>query len=91
MVVGDPSDPNFKVQNVSATVEQTQRMQQRVELLGRIEPKAPAALDRSQEDALDHFKQRAMPLLTSDATRRAFDLSHEPRALRERYGMHRFE
>lgn len=89
MVVGDPSDPNFKVQNVSATAQQTERMQERVRLLGRLE-QVPAGLDRGSSDALDTFKQRAMYLLTSDAARKAFDLAHEPPALRERYGMHRF-
>ncbi len=89
MVVGDPSDPKFQVQNISATMQQAERMQERVQLLGKLEQKS-AALERSQTDPMDTFKQRAMHLLTSDATRKAFELSQEPLAMRERYGMHRF-
>jgi len=89
MVVGDPSDPKFKVQNVSATAEQTAKMQERVRLLGELET-VPAGIPHSQSAALDTFQQRAMRLLTSDATRQAFDLNQEPPQLRERYGMHRF-
>ncbi|MFX8477624.1 DUF1501 domain-containing protein, partial [Acinetobacter baumannii] len=40
--------------------------------------------------ALDSFKKRALHLLGSDETRIAFDLSREPRSMRERYGMHRY-
>lgn len=89
MVVGDPSAPNFAVQNVSASPQQVERMRDRIQLLKDLE-QVPAGLDRSQSAAMDSLKQRAMHLLTSDAARRAFDLSNEPLKLRERYGMHRF-
>src|SRR5262249_24379233 len=36
--------------------------------------------------ALDKFNQRAIELLTSPRTQRAFDLSQEPDAVRQRYG-----
>jgi uncharacterized protein (DUF1501 family) len=35
---------------------------------------------------MDDYQQRAFTLLTSEETRRAFDLSREPARLRERYG-----
>src|SRR5262249_52183585 len=35
---------------------------------------------------MDAYQQRALKLLTSDATRRAFDLSREPDRLRDAYG-----
>jgi hypothetical protein len=89
MVVGDPSDPKFKVQNVSATQEQMDRMRERVGLLGRLD-QAPRGIDREEIVARDTFQERAMHLLTSDETRTAFDLSLEPLELRERYGLHRF-
>jgi uncharacterized protein (DUF1501 family) len=37
---------------------------------------------------MDEFNQRALQLLTSRQARDAFDLSQEPQALREKYGMH---
>jgi hypothetical protein len=39
---------------------------------------------------LGHHQQRAFTLLTSEATRRAFDLQHEPLWLRDRYGWHKY-
>jgi uncharacterized protein (DUF1501 family) len=39
-------------------------------------------------DASDIFNQRALSMITSPAARKAFDLSHEPTELRERYGRH---
>src|SRR5262249_30819409 len=40
--------------------------------------------------AMDSFSRKAVELVTSAKTRDAFDLSKEPRHLRERYGMHRY-
>src|SRR5207244_357976 len=44
----------------------------------------PAPLD------LDRYRKRALALLTSEQTRRAFDLGREPERLRERYGRHKY-
>lgn len=88
-VVGDPSTPGFKVDNISATEEQVGRIQRRVDLLGKLDG-VPLAFDRAAMGALDVFREQAMHLLTSDDARRAFDLAAEPAALRERYGLHRF-
>jgi uncharacterized protein (DUF1501 family) len=44
-------------------------------------------LERSgAASAMDMYQQRALSLLTSDATRKAFDLNREPGSLRDRYG-----
>ena len=46
-----------------------------------------SSLDRSSAvNKLDRYKGRAYELLTSGKTREAFDLSQEPRKVRERYG-----
>src|SRR5207249_4569277 len=45
--------------------------------------------DHRLED-LDQYQQRAFTLLTSDATRRAFDIDREPDRMRERYGRHKY-
>ena len=39
---------------------------------------------------IDKFNEAAMQMVTSGEARRAFDLSLEPRAIREKYGMHRW-
>jgi hypothetical protein len=38
-------------------------------------------------DGLDAFHEKALEILRSDKTRRAFDLKEEPESLRERYGL----
>jgi hypothetical protein len=89
MVAGDPSDPKFQIQNLGASTEQLARIQQRTALLDGFD-RAPAGLDADRSKTIDRLRGDAMHLLTSDAARRAFDLSLEPMALRERYGMHRY-
>ncbi|HAA49491.1 MAG TPA: DUF1501 domain-containing protein, partial [Planctomycetaceae bacterium] len=37
-------------------------------------------------EASDRFQQRAVQVLSSSATRDAFDLAREPAAVRDRYG-----
>ncbi len=39
---------------------------------------------------LDRYRQRALALLTSDETRRAFVIDREPDRVRERYGFHKY-
>ena len=88
MVPGDPSNPKFEVKNLSVGQGGNESIQTRMKLL--------AGLDRSRVEidqtgtmsAMDAYKTRALSLLTTDAARRAFDLSREPVHLRERYGMH---
>jgi hypothetical protein len=47
------------------------------------------SLDRSAAliDGLDMFHRQALDILRSDKTMKAFDLSHEPPAIRDRYGL----
>ncbi len=86
MVVGDPSAPDFKVQNLGLTPDMAARLDDRVHLL--------AGMDRLRRDldgsglmaAMDRFSQRAVTMLTSPDVRDAFDLQREPAAVRDRYG-----
>jgi uncharacterized protein (DUF1501 family) len=39
---------------------------------------------------MDRYRERAVSLLTSDETRRAFDVGCEPATVRERYGRHKY-
>jgi hypothetical protein len=64
------------------------RIAERVELLHTLDA-TPSDIDRSGTmEAMDTLRQRALGLLTTDAARRAFDLSQEPTHVRERYGLH---
>jgi hypothetical protein len=63
------------------------RSPERLQLLGSLERPQPG-IDPGTAEAMDAFKAKALSLLTTDAARKAFDLSREPARLRERYGMH---
>src|SRR5947207_6724991 len=88
MVPGDPSNRKFEVKNLSTGQGGSEKIETRMKLL--------AGLDRSRTEidqtgtmsAMDAHKTRALSLLTTDVARNAFDLTREPRHLRERYGMH---
>jgi hypothetical protein len=89
-VPGDPSSPDFKVNNLSLAPELAGRLDDRVELLAGFD-RLRRDLDRSGAmAAMDQFNQRAINLLTSDKARQAFDLSQEDPKLRDRYGRHAF-
>lgn len=90
-VAGDPSKPGFVVQNVQ-TGGAGGRLQDRLDMLTDldrlglgVDPRA-AVFDRLQ--AAEGFRQQAIDLLTGGGAARAFDLSREAPATRERYGRH---
>ena len=87
-VAGDPSDPTFKVQNLSLDKSMEGRLDNRSQLLAGLD-KLRRDVDRSGSvEALDKFNQRALDLLVSEKARNAFDLSQESAATHERYGRH---
>jgi hypothetical protein len=89
MVPGDPSDAAFQVRNLKLT-QPAERLQDRLQLRERLDS-IPGVIDpRGTMGAIDTNRQRALDVLTTDAARRAFDLSREPQHVRARYGMHRY-
>jgi|688.fasta_scaffold00147_54 hypothetical protein len=86
-ITGDPSEPNFVVPNIGLTDQgEIGRMQRKVGLRKRIDT-LNRAFDRVGElGALDQFESQALSLLTNPETKRAFDLSLEDDATRDRYG-----
>jgi uncharacterized protein DUF1501 len=82
------NDLDMKVRDVSLAPEVSpERFERRRRLLaagGR--ESAPLALTDDTARTADVFQQRAFDLLTSPATRAAFDLTREPEKLRDRYG-----
>jgi hypothetical protein len=90
-VGGDPNSPEFAVPNIGLKDELlAERLQGRVGLR--------KGLDRLRRDldqhgslqAVDDFERQAVNLLTGPETARAFDLSKEDPALRDRYGRNRW-
>lgn len=85
---GDPSQPDFEVKNLSLDPSLADRLDNRVQLLkgfDRLQNRIDAS---GVMESMDRFSQQALSLMTSPKAREAFDLSREPQALRERYGLH---
>lgn len=90
IVGGDPSSPEFKVNNLGVSRDMAARLDDRMTLLKGMDS-IRRDLDRGGlMGAMDEFSQRAMAMLTSEQVREAFDLSKEAPSVRERYGMHAF-
>jgi hypothetical protein len=90
-LMADPSKPNFRVPDLLppdqisvARLDRRQKMREIVE--------GAAKQFEASEDArlLDDNFHAAYRLMTSPQAREAFDLSKEPQAVRERYGLNRF-
>ncbi|MCH2361837.1 MAG: DUF1501 domain-containing protein [Pirellulales bacterium] len=90
-VVGaDPNQANFKVNNLSLTADLRTRLDDRVSLLNAIDD-AKRGLDASPDVSnLDRFNTQAIDLLTGARAAKAFDISQEDEATRERYGRHKW-
>ncbi len=85
---GDPSAPDFKIQNLGVSRDIEKRLDERKRLLGGFADQR-RSFDRTDAmQSLDTFNRQAIEMLLSDRTRTAFDLSQEPEALRARYGKH---
>jgi len=87
MVDGDPSKPNFQVKNLGVSEEMAQRLDDRFTLLRGIERVRREADTNPALRTMEGHYARAFDILTSTQARVAFDLSREPAAVRERYGM----
>jgi len=89
-VPGNPSDPKFKVDNLAPTAALSDRLDGRVDLLAKLDSWRHKIDDAPVMDSMDQFNRRALELVTSDKARKAFDLTLEPQAVRDRYGMHAY-
>ena len=86
-VAGDPSLPDYEIPGLSPARDVPQeRLDRREGLLKRLDC-PPAGLADAALGRMDVFHRKALALITSPETRKAFDLSREPLAVRERYGM----
>jgi Protein of unknown function (DUF1501) len=83
----DPSSPHFGFPELTLRADvDPGRLDGRRGLLGQVNGRFDALKRSGIARTMNTYQQRAFALLTSDATRRAFDLSREPDLLRERYG-----
>jgi hypothetical protein len=90
-IAGDPSADDFGVDGLTASPELCpERLGARQELLRTVNKQLGSLTANPRAEALDRYQQRAVSLLTSESTRRAFELEREPARLRERYGRHKY-
>lgn len=87
-VEGDPSAPQFVVPNIASTSTTNERVGDRMKLLTRLDGIARQMDSARAMESMDRYQQRAVSILLSDRAKRAFDLSAEPDAVRDRYGRH---
>jgi uncharacterized protein (DUF1501 family) len=90
MVGGDPSNASFKVRNLELGASSAPRLEDRLTLLRGFDQLRRDADRSGAMEAMDSFNKKAWALLTSDLTRKAFDLSLEKDEVRDRFGRHAF-
>ncbi len=88
----DPNEPGFQVPGLTPLPElPSVRLDRRRTLLEQVNQVTDRAMKGDPAFVKgDSFFGQAYDLLTSDRTRRAFDLTRETAAVRERYGRHKF-
>ena len=91
VVEADPNAPNFHVPDLAPPLEvPADRLDARRDLLKTVNRFAQSAdaTANSSAASLNRFQEKAFDLMTSPATRRAFDISQESEKLRDAYGRH---
>lgn len=90
-VEADPNAPDFTVPDLAPPLDiDAQRLNDRrgiLQQIDRFQLGTEAAANRSAS-AMSTYQQKAFELMTSTATKNAFDISREPDKLREEYGRH---
>ena len=91
LLMADPSRENFQVPDLLPPAEIGEvRLNRRRRLRQVVEETVQGFEQSENAELLDSSFEAAFRLMTSPAARDAFDLSKEPRAVREKYGMNRF-
>lgn len=88
VVTGDPNDAGFQAPSLAVVADERPRFGERLGLLTSFDRYRREIDSSGSMASLDQFQQQAASILTSDAARRAFDLSTEDAAVRDRYGRH---
>ena len=86
-VLKDPNAADFKVPELTLLTDtSSDRLAQRRQLFDMLGAQLPNRTDRSQASEMTVMQGRAMNLLTSERTQKAFKLTDEADTDRERYG-----
>ena len=87
-ISADPSQEDFRVQNIGIDKAISGRIDDRVALLRSFDQLRSQLDQRGEMQSMEVFQRRAVEMLISSKVREAFDLSLEPLGVRERFGMH---
>lgn len=87
-VTGDPNAADFRPPSLAVDEALRPRFADRVSLLQQIDAYQRRIDAQDGPALLDRFQQQAASILTSNATRQAFDLNQETPETRDRYGRH---
>ena len=86
-VIGDPSEPDFQVNNLALPDGITiPTFGKRLDLMEELDGLRRSLNSPKQMDGMNKFQQQAINLITGGAAAQAFDLSKENDKLRDRYG-----
>ena len=87
-ISADPSQEEFRVQNIGIDKAISGRIDDRVTLLRSFDQLRSQLDQRGEMQSMEGLQRRAVEMLISSKVREAFDLSLEPLGVRERFGMH---
>jgi hypothetical protein len=83
----DPASPNFKLPELSLPASLSlDRLHRRREMQKLVDRQTRLLETSTEARGFDEYYDRAIDMLTTDRVRKAFDLSSEPDAMRDRYG-----
>jgi uncharacterized protein DUF1501 len=88
LVAGEPGSADFRLPVAGLEELHRPRFADRANLLSQLDNYRRQLDTTGVMSALDGFQQQAASIVTSDATRRAFDLKAESEKTHERYGRH---
>jgi hypothetical protein len=90
-IYGDPNDDHFTVDGLGSVTEDSfRRLSGRRLLLRKLDEQLSRLSDDPRIGQMNSYQKRAFSLLTSEETRRAFNIGAECARLRERYGRHKY-
>jgi hypothetical protein len=82
----DPNAADFGIPELTLPAGFNRRVEMRRHLLRSVNRELDSAIRENGTVALDAFQQRALDLISSPLTRKAFNISEEPAKVRESYG-----
>jgi hypothetical protein len=83
---GDPNQPNYRVQDLTASSTDARQAERRDTLLQAVDGLASRVEGNDQIATYDEFHARARQMIFSKEARLAFAIDREPEKLRDRYG-----